>query len=215
MTQEVLIAIDGPAGSGKSTVAAAVAEKLGLPYLDTGAMYRTFTLKVLRSGIPLESEDLLAELAEETKIELSDGRVLLDGEDVTAEIRTPEVDASVSVVAAHAAVRKIMVRLQRRIAEAGAVVEGRDIGTVVLPDARLKIFLVASPEERARRRHAEMSGRELVDVDQVKKEIIERDALDSNRKVSPLVPADDAVVIDSTGRRVDDIVEQIISLLER
>lgn len=215
MTEEVLIAIDGPAGSGKSTVASAVAERLGLPYLDTGAMYRTFTLKVLRLGIPVESEDLLAELAEETKIELSDGRVRLDGEDVTAEIRTPEVDASVSAVAAHAAVRKIMVRLQRGIAATGAVVEGRDIGTVVLPDARLKIFLVASPEERARRRHAELSGRQLVDVDQVKKEIIERDALDSNRKVSPLVPADDAVVIDSTGKRVDDIVEQIISLLER
>lgn len=215
MTQGMLIAIDGPAGSGKSTVAAAVAEKLGLPYLDTGAMYRTFTLKVLRSGIPVESEDLLSELAENTKIEVSDGRVLLDGEDVTVEIRTPEVDASVSVIAAHAAVRSIMVRLQRAIAQAGAVVEGRDIGTVVLPDARLKVFLVATPEERARRRHAEISGRQLVDVEQVKREIIERDALDSNRKVSPLVPADDAIVIDSTGRRVDEIVEQIISLLER
>jgi cytidylate kinase len=215
MTQGMLIAIDGPAGSGKSTVAAAVAEKLGLPYLDTGAMYRTFTLKVLRSGIPVESEDLLSELAEKTKIELSDGRVLLDGEDVTAEIRTPEVDASVSAIAAHAAVRSIMVRLQRAIAQTGAVVEGRDIGTVVLPDARLKVFLVATPEERARRRHAEISGRQLVDVEQVKREIIERDALDSNRKVSPLVPAKDAIVIDSTGRRVDEIVEQIISLLER
>ena len=215
MNKKILIAIDGPAGSGKSTVAAAVAEKLQLRHLDTGGMYRALTVKALRSGTPVDSEDLLSKLAEEAQIDLAEGRVRLDGEDVSVEIRTPEVDASVSSIAAHAGVRKVMVRLQREIAGSGGVVEGRDIGTVVLPDATLKIFLVATPEERARRRHAETSLRGDTDVEQVKKEIVERDTLDSRRKVSPLVPADDAVLIDTTDRTVDDIVNQIVALLEK
>lgn len=215
MSEGMLIAIDGPAGSGKSTVAAAVAAKLNLPHLDTGAMYRAFTLKALRSGIPVESEDLLSRLAEDTKIELMDGRVRLDGEDVTVEIRSPEVDASVSAVAAHAGVRRVMVDLQREIAALGGVVEGRDIGTVVLPEAHLKIFLTATVEERTRRRHAEISPGDEIAVEDVMREIIERDALDSGRQVSPLRPADDAVVIDSTGKSVEEVVQEIVSSVPR
>ncbi len=196
-----VIAIDGPVGSGKSTVARAVADRLGLDCLETGAMYRAVAAAVLRRGD--DGADPAA-VARSVEIEMTDGRVVVDGEDVTDEIRRPEVGRTVSKVAAVPEVRTAMVSLQRRwVADhGGAVVEGRDIGSVVFPDAELKVFLTATPEERAKRRSDE-------DADDVRR----RDRIDSTRAVSPLVVPDGAVVIDSTGRSVDDVVDQIVGLL--
>jgi cytidylate kinase len=206
-----LIAIDGPAGSGKSTVARAVASRLGLAYLDTGAMYRSVAWAALGHGVDLTDGDALARLANGLEIELGD-RVVVDGVDATTEIRGPEVTAVVSAVSAHPAVRAEMVRRQRRWAEegSGGVVEGRDIGTVVFPHADLKVFLTASEEERARRRQRDDRA---PDVDAVAADLARRDTLDSNRAASPLRSAEDAVVIDTTARTVDDVVDEVVGLL--
>jgi cytidylate kinase len=206
-----LIAIDGPAGSGKSTVARAVASRLGLAYLDTGAMYRSVAWAALGHGVDLTDGDALARLANGLEIELGD-RVVVDGVDATTEIRGPEVTAVVSAVSAHPAVRAEMVRRQRRWAEegGGGVVEGRDIGTVVFPHADLKVFLTASEEERARRRQRDERA---PDVDAVAADLARRDTLDSNRAASPLRSAEDAVVIDTTARTVDDVVDEVVGLL--
>jgi len=196
-----VIAIDGPAGSGKSTVAQAVARKLGVAYLDTGAMYRSVTHVALQRGVDVTDGDALAGLARELEIEVGD-RVLVDGDDVSEAIRTPAVNVAVSTVAAHPEVRTELVRRQKAWAAThqGGVMEGRDIGTVVCPDARLKVFLTAGEDERARRRNDE------ADVEQ-------RDRLDSTRAVSPLKTADDAVVIDTTELTVDEVVTRILERL--
>lgn len=208
-----MVAIDGPAGSGKSTVARAAAARLTLPHIDTGAIYRAMTLKALRQKVPSDDGDALGELAESTRIDLDRDRVLLDDEDVTVEIRSPKVTSEVSRVSAHAQVRSRLIRLQRSlIPDEGAVVEGRDIGTVVLPDAEVKIFLTAAPEERARRRAAELAEQEAA-MDRVLGQILERDRLDSERASSPLAVAEGALVIDSTGRTVEDIVDEIERLV--
>ena len=202
-----VIAIDGPAGSGKSTVARAIARRLGLDYLDTGAMYRAVTFSVLGHGIDPADADKVAELARALAIEVAT-EVTVDGEDATAAIRGPEVSAAVSVVAAHPAVRGELVRRQREwvASRGGGVVEGRDIGTVVFPDATLKVYLTASEEERVRRRTLE-SG------EAVAAEVARRDLLDSNRAASPLMAAADAIVIDTTGRDIDEIVEEVLEKL--
>ncbi len=196
-----VIAIDGPAGSGKSTVAQAVARKLGVAYLDTGAMYRSVTHVALERGVDVTDGDALAGLARELEIEVGD-RVLVDGDDVSEAIRMPGVNGAVSAVAAHPGVRTELVRRQKAWAAThqGGVMEGRDIGTVVCPDARLKVFLTAGEGERARRR------RDEADVEQ-------RDRLDSTRAVSPLKAADDAVVIDTTELTVDEVVTRILERL--
>ena len=206
-----LVAIDGPAGSGKSTVARAVAARLGLAYLDTGAMYRSVAWAALRHGVDPTDGAALARLANGLEIELDD-RVVVDGVDATTEIRGPQVTAIVSAVSAHPAVRAAMVRRQRRWAEegGGGVIEGRDIGTVVFPHADLKVFLTASEEERARRRQRDERA---ADVDAVAADLARRDTLDSNRAASPLRSADDAIVIDTTARTVDDVVNQVVGLL--
>jgi CMP/dCMP kinase len=206
-----LVAIDGPAGSGKSTVARAVAARLGVSYLDTGAMYRSVALASLRREVDPSDGEALARLATDLEIEVDD-RVLVDGADVTADIRGPEVTAVVSTVSAHPAVRAELVRRQRAWAEArgGGVVEGRDIGSVVFPDADVKVFLTASEAERARRRQRDEAA---PDVDAVAAALARRDKLDSSRTVSPLRPADDAVVIDTTARTVDDVVDEVVGLL--
>jgi len=196
----MLIAIDGPAGAGKSTVARAVADALGFTYLDSGAMYRCVALAELR-GV----EDPLA-----CEIELG-GEVTLDGEDVTDEIRTPEVSARASKVAARPEVRGHLVALQRSMIRNGDyVAEGRDIGTVVAPDAELKVFLTASPEERARRRAQQLG----VDPEQVLAEQRERDTRDATREHSPLAPAPDARRVDTTGLGIDEVVAQIARLVQ-
>jgi cytidylate kinase len=215
------VAIDGPAGSGKSTVARRVAAALGFTYIDTGAMYRSLAWKALQTGADSQDEAALAALARATRVSLSplsaDGKqqVVVDGEDVTAAIRTPEVSQLTSVISALSAVRRIVVDQQRRLgAEAarGVVLEGRDIGTVVFPDAEVKIFLTASPEERARRRMAELRERGTqADYAQVLAEQRERDARDSQRADSPLKAAPDAVLLDTDGLAIDEVVARILA----
>jgi cytidylate kinase len=212
-----VVAIDGPAGSGKSTVARAVAAELGLEVLDTGAMYRAVTCAVLESGADPEDADACGAAARAADIELGP-RVLLDGRDVTETIRGPAVTAAVSVVSAHPAVREVLVDHQRAWAAAhgGAVVEGRDIGTVVFPDATVKVFLIASDAERARRRALdEQAADRTVDVAVVQEDLARRDRLDAGRATSPLVAAEDAVRIDSTDRTIEDVVRIIVDEFER
>ena len=199
-----VVAIDGPVGSGKSTVAKAVAERLDLPYLESGAMYRVLALAGVRRGLDPEDAPGHEDLARTVDMEVGE-RVLLDGEDVTGDLRSPEVGRAVSPVAAMPGVRTELVRRQREwVAEhGGAVVEGRDIGSVVFPDADVKVFLTASAAERARRRAQDETADDLA----------RRDLLDSTRAVSPLVVPDGAVVVDTTARPVDDVVDEIVALL--
>jgi cytidylate kinase len=207
-----VVAIDGPSGSGKSTVARGVARRLGLPVLDTGAMYRAATLACLEAGVALDDSVACRAVVERAALDVGE-TTRLDGRDVGTEIRGPEVTAAVSVVAAHAAVREVLVGRQRAWVEAhgGGVVEGRDIGTVVFPHAVVKVYLTASDEERARRRHREEEDAARgVDVGEVREALARRDALDRGRGVSPLRAADDALRIDTTGRRVDDVVETVV-----
>ena len=212
----LVVAIDGPAGAGKSTLARAVAEHLGLERLDTGAMYRAVTWAALRRGVDLADADAVARLARQLDIDVG-ARVVVDGEDATVGIRTPEVDAAVSVVAANPEVRAELVGRQRAwLAGRGrGVVEGRDIGTVVLPDAEVKIYLTASPETRARRRAHERG--EGARVDDVEAALKRRDRADSTRAASPLPsPQDvaaDAKVIDSTGKSAEDVFEEVLAWL--
>jgi CMP/dCMP kinase len=198
----MVVAIDGPAGAGKSSVARAVARELGFTYLDSGAMYRSVALAALRRGVPA------AEIAALVHIDMTDG-VMLDGEDVSDLIRTQEVSEAASRAAADPAVRAAMVDEQRRLLSSGDwVAEGRDIGTVVAPDARLKVFLTASPQERARRRAAERGA----DAASVLAELAERDERDETRAVSPLHAAPDAVVLDTSGLSLDEVVRQVAEL---
>lgn len=209
MTDRKVIAIDGPAGSGKSTVARRVAGRIGFRYLDSGAMYRAIALRALREGVPGDDSDRLRILLEGSSIELREESVFLNEEDVTVEIRSGEVTRFVSRVAAVPAVRRAMVAKQRDAWPGESlVVEGRDIGSVVFPDADLKVYLTATPEERARRRAAE-TGR---DTGEVLAEQNERDALDSNREHSPLVRAPGAVEVDTTGLDIEAVVERIAGL---
>ena len=206
-----VVAIDGPAGAGKSTVARLVAEQISVPYLDTGAMYRCVALAVLRRGIPHSDVEGIAAIAENVNISLQHETVFLDGQDVSKDIRTQEVGSVVSVIAAMTPVRNSMRTQQQKWIKdhQGGVVEGRDIGTVVLPHADVKIFLTASAQERAARR-VEQSGGDLA---QVAKEIEDRDHLDSTRVDSPLQPADDAIHVDTTGMTVAEVVATIVSIV--
>ncbi len=208
-----VIAIDGPAGAGKSTVARALAARLGLEYLDTGAMYRAVTHAAMRRGIDTTDLDRVAKLAEDITLEVGEHGVLVDGLDATTEIRSHEVTTAVSAVAANSGVRAELVRRQRTWANqrGGGVLEGRDIGSVVFPDAELKLYLTASPRVRAERRVAEAGG----DVDAIEAAIERRDRHDSSRSDSPLVEADGSIVVDTTGLSIDEVLEQIEHLLER
>lgn len=203
-----VIAIDGPAGSGKSTVARALATRLGLEYLDTGAMYRSVTFAALRRGVDPSDADVVGRLAGDVTITLSPNAVVVDGADATIEIRGPEVSRAVSIVAANPAVRTEMVRRQREwvAAHGGGVLEGRDIGTVVFPDAEVKVYLTADPEVRAQRRSKEVTD---LDYETVAADLARRDALDQGRDASPLAEAEDAFLLDTSGLTVDEIVEVI------
>jgi cytidylate kinase len=207
----ILIAIDGPAGAGKSTVGKAVARRLGLEYLDTGAMYRAVAFAALRRGIPVNDDAAVADLAGALELAVSEDGVVVDGVDATADIRSREVTEAVSAVAANTPVREELRARQRQWADArgGGVIEGRDIGTVVFPDATLKLFVTASPRVRAERRVAELGG----DVDDVAASIAERDRRDMSRADGPLRAADGAAVVDTTGLTIDEVVERIIELL--
>lgn len=215
----MIIAIDGPSGAGKSTLAKRLARELQFIYLDTGAMYRALALKVLRQGIDLADDTRLAQLVGSTEIDLreKDGKlvVLLDGADVASEIRTPEVSQMASKVSALSIVRARMLELQRAMGRRGSVVaEGRDIGTVIFPEARVKIFLDASACERARRRYDELkaSGR-AVDYDETLREIEERDKRDSERDLAPLRKAEDALAIDSSSLSADQVAAAVLAHL--
>lgn len=207
----VIVAIDGPAGAGKSTVGRAVAARLGLDYLDTGAMYRAITFAALRRGIDPSDHDDVVVLASEVDMTLDGLSVTVDGVDATVEIRGREVTAAVSAVAANPGVRAELVRRQRSwvAAHGGGVVEGRDIGSVVFPDATLKLFVTASPRVRAERRVAEIGG----DVAEVEASIIERDRKDSTRADSPLTETSDAVLVDTTELSIDEVVQRVIELM--
>ena len=215
--EPLVVAIDGPSGAGKSTVARGVADRLGLAVLDTGAMYRTVTFAALRAGHDLDDGSALGRLAAEADIALGDGVVRLDGHDVTGAIRGPEVSDAVSVVSAHPDVRSVLVARQRAWVDerGGGVVEGRDIGTVVFPDATLKVYVTASEEERARRRQRdEHDAARPTDVDAVRAALARRDAHDAGRATSPLAAASDAVEIDTTGVSVADAVVAVVTLVE-
>jgi CMP/dCMP kinase len=206
-----VIAIDGPAGAGKSTVARSLAARLGIGYLDTGAMYRAVTYTAVIRGVPLDDLEAVADLCRDVVLEVGDDGVLVDGVDVSGEIRSAEITRLVSAVAANRAVRAEMVRRQRAwgASRGGGVIEGRDIGSVVFPDAVLKLYLTASPQVRAERRVAESGG----DLDQIAGAIALRDESDRNRPDSPLTETPDAVVVDTTGLGIDEVLDRIEELL--
>ncbi len=212
--RQPVVAIDGPSGSGKSTVARGVGQVLDLPVLDTGAMYRAVTLAALEDDADLADEAALATLARAHEIDAEGGRAQLDGRDVTGAIRAQEVTAAVSTVSAHPAVRHEMVARQRewlRVHGAG-VVEGRDIGTVVFPDAAVKVFLTAHKRERARRRrHDEAVADQAGSVEEEQRRMAERDRHDSTRSASPLTHAEDAIIVDSTTRTPDEVVAEVVA----
>lgn len=212
------IALDGPAGAGKSTVARLVAKALGYIYVDTGAMYRAVTWKMLQQGLTPEQPAQIADMARRMRIELIPGeqgqQVLVDGHDVTGAIRTVAVNSYVSQVAQIAEVRELLVHKQKQMAaQKGVVMDGRDIGTHVLPDAEVKVFLTASVKERARRRYKEMqSSGQDVSLEQLEKDIAQRDRMDEQREISPLLRADDAVLLDCTNLTVDEVVDRVLEL---
>ncbi len=214
----MIIAIDGPVGSGKSTIAKLVAQKLGFTYIDTGAMYRAVALKIIKTKTPLKVSEIV-KMMENTKIDLvqtEEGlKVYLDGEDVTEEIRTEDVAKLASQIARYGEIRKRLVQFQRKLGEraGNVVIEGRDTGTVIFPNAELKIYLTASPEERARRRYEQLKEKGFnVPFEHLVEKIRERDKMDMERKESPLKPAEDSVIIDTTDKTIDEVVEIIINL---
>jgi cytidylate kinase len=211
------VAIDGPSGAGKSTVAKRVAAAIGADYIDTGAMYRAVALKIIGQGIdPVDEPDRLAAMLEETDVDFNSARTLLDGKDVTSDIRTPEVTAMASKSSALATVRKKLVDLQRAMGRTKRVVmDGRDIGTNVFPDAEYKFFMTASAEERARRRFAETSSAGAPEsYEEVLRSIEKRDYDDSHRALNPLSQADDAILIDTDGLGIEEVTQKILSYLE-
>lgn len=205
-----IVAIDGPAGAGKSTIAAALAARLALPHVDTGAVYRAATLAVLRAGVPLRDARACAAVAAGIHVERRGGRTLLDGEDVESEVRGPAVTAAVSTVSAHREVRAVLLGVQRgMVGPEGAVVEGRDAGTAVVPQADLKVWLTATPAERGRRR-ARQRGEEDAVADHAA-DVARRDAADAKQ----MARAPDAVVVDTTGRDVDAVIDELCALLSK
>lgn len=213
MSKKIIVTIDGPAGAGKSTTAKAVAEKTRLPYLDTGALYRAVAWKLDKEGVAPEDGEKIAETLKDFKIEVAGGKVTADGEDVTRAIRTARVDSIVSAYAARPEVRDALAGFQRAQAANGLVADGRDMGTVIFPDAELKIFLTASAEERARRRCAEREAKgESADYDEILKQVIERDRYDMTREIAPLRPAQGCVILDSTDMSAAEVVDAIASL---
>ena len=212
VVSDLIVTLDGPSGTGKSTVSRAVAAKMGLPHLDTGAFYRAATLAVIRAGVDPDHDEAVTGVVDNSGLDQEEGRMFLDGGDVSKEIRGPDVTAIVSRIAANPAVRRILVSHQREwVARHGgrAVIEGRDIGSVVFPDATLKIFLDARPEVRASRRAVE-TGRDHASV---MEDLGRRDHLDSTRAVSPLTIPEDAVVIDTSDLRFDEVVARVVELV--
>lgn len=217
----IAVAIDGPAGAGKSTIACRAAKELGFVYVDTGALYRAVGLFILHAGISPSDRDavcgVLSQITVSIRYQSGEQRVILCGDDVTDELRSPGVSMAASAVSAFPAVRQYLLSLQRELAlQSDVVMDGRDIGTVVLPDAQVKIFLTASPEDRARRRYEEMlsAGKPAV-YEEVLKDLKQRDYNDTHRSVAPLVPAKNAVLVDTTGNPLEKSVEQLTSIIKK
>lgn len=213
---QFIVALDGPAGSGKSTIAKKIAEKYQLTYLDTGAMYRMISLYFLEEAVDMQDEEELREALSEVRFDMKEGNFFLNGKDVSEEIRSPRVSSLVSEVAALKLVREKLVDLQRAISNGKKVIlDGRDIGTVVFPKADVKIYLLASPEERARRRYKEYQEKKIsISYEEVLQSIQERDYLDSHRKESPLRKAEDAIEVDSSEMSLEEVVARVSSILE-
>ncbi|RKX55324.1 MAG: (d)CMP kinase [Thermotoga sp.] len=209
-----VIAIDGPAGSGKSTVARIVADRMNMIYLDTGAMYRAVTYYLIRIGFFESKSSDICSILNSLKLEFNDSKILLNGKDISEEIRSPRIDAEVSDIAKRKEVRAFLTEMQRKIAKRGnVVIEGRDIGTVVIPEAPLKVFLTASVKERARRRYLQLRSKGIeTDIKKIEKEIRKRDEIDSTRKLAPLVKPRNAVEIDTTNLSVEEVVNMIIEM---
>ena len=214
MVNKIRIAIDGPSGAGKSTIAKIVAKKMGIDYIDTGAMYRAIGYKMLQNHIGIDDHDTLQDMLKNTDIDFSDGNIILDGAIINDRIRTPEISKMASNASAMQEVREKLVALQKKMGQVKSVVmDGRDIGTNVLTDAECKIFLTASSEERARRRWLELSQKgETVDIKQVEADIIQRDHNDSTRKLNPLRKAEDAIELDTTGMSIDEVAQKILEV---
>ena len=210
----MIIAVDGPAGSGKSTISKLLAKELGLVYLDTGAMYRLFTLKMLKENVSFSDSHKIDELLENLNINIENDRFYLDGKDVSEEIRKTDVAANVSKTAAIKEVREKMVNLQREFSKSkNVILDGRDIGTVVFPEADIKIFLVADAKERAERRFEELQEKgENISLDNIYENILKRDRLDSTRENSPLKKANDAIEVDTTGKNIEEVKNIILNL---
>ena len=214
--KNLVIAVDGPAGAGKSTIAKLIADKLNINYIDTGAMYRAITYKCLQNNIDINNEEEVIEIAKNCEIDFKDNNIYLNGEILKDEIRTMEVSNNVSNVAKIKEVRYLMVDVQRNIGKVSSVIlDGRDIGSYVFPNADYKFFLNASPEERGERRYKELvkKGYETT-LEEVIKDVIRRDEIDSNREFAPLVKADDAIEIDTTGKSIEGVVEDVISKIK-
>lgn len=213
----LIIAIDGPAGAGKSTIAKIISKELNINYIDTGAMYRAITYKCLKNNIDINNTEEVINMAKDTEIDFRDNNIYLDNEVVNEEIRTVEVSNNVSNVAKIKEVRYLMVDVQRKIGENNSVVlDGRDIGSYVFPNADYKFFLVATPEERGSRRYKELLEKGYkVDLDEIINDIIKRDKIDSNREFAPLVKAEDALEIDTTGKSIEEVLSEVVSKIRR
>ena len=214
--KNLVIAVDGPAGAGKSTIAKIIADKMNINYIDTGAMYRAITYKVLQSGVDVNNEDEIIKIAKNSEIDFKDNNIYLDGKILKEEIRTPNVSNNVSNIAQIKDVRYLMVDVQREIGSKNSVIlDGRDIGSYVFPNADYKFYLVASPQERGERRYKELIEKGYsITLEEVIKDVIRRDEIDSNREFAPLVKAEDAIEIDTTGKSIDEVVESVIDKIK-